>query len=296
MVFKLTLLTVLGMLLCCGPQPPAAVAEVAGDDTAQPVAEPVSEVVVDPPADSPPPKLIVDEWNPADALLERLERSHADLRDFQADIVYHKWDNVLKRPEIRTGEVLYQVQPEGSKRFAILLERLIVRNRARAHRKHYVFDGSWLVEKDHEAKIFIKRQVVPPDKQFDPLKLGEGPFPLPVGQPAKEVRARFNVRRLHKPRDETLAERLADRDVDGLLLVPKPDTPLAEDVKEMEVFYDRESLLPVGVSVTEANGDRKTVVLTDLRRDAGVDEKKLSIEEPDALDGWRIDIEPYRVP
>ena len=296
MAIKLTLLTILGMLLCCGAEPPAAMGEVSGEDPAPPVAEPIAEVVAEPPAESPPPKLIVDAWNPTDALLERLERSHADLRDFQADIVYHKWDNVLKRPEIRTGEVLYQVKPDGSKRFAILLERLIIRNRAREHRKHYVFDGSWLVEIDHESKIFIKRQVVPPDKQFDPLKLGEGPFPLPVGQPADEVRARFNVRRLHKPQDETLAERLAGRDVDGLLLVPKPGTPQAEEFERAEVFYDRESLLPVGVSVTEANGDRKTVILTNLKRDAGVDESKLSIEEPDALDGWRIDVEPYRAP
>jgi hypothetical protein len=269
MVFKLTLLPFLGMLLCCGPKPPAAVAEVPGEDTAPPVAAPVAEVVIEPPTDSPPPKLIVDAWNPTDELLERLERSHTDLRDFQADIVYHKWDNVLKRTEIRTGEVIYQVKPGGSKRFAILLERLIVRNRARDH---------------------------PPDKQFDPLKLGEGPFPLPVGQPAEEVRARFNVRRLHVPQDEALAERLAGRDLDGLLLEPKPDTPQADEFEQAEIFYDRESLLPVGVSVTEANGDRKTVILTDLKRDAGVDESKLSIEEPDALDGWRIDVEPYAAP
>ncbi|MHC4786473.1 MAG: LolA family protein, partial [Planctomycetota bacterium] len=166
--------------------------------------------------------------------------------------------------------------------------------RRREHRKHYIFDGSWLVEIDHEAKIFIKRQIVPPGQQFDPLKLGEGPFPLPVGQPKDEVRARFKVRVLLKPKDETLAERLADRDVEGLLLVPKPGTALAEDVKEMEVFYDRQSLLPAGVRVTEVNGDRKTVVLTNLKRNAGVDERKLSIEEPDARDGWRKDIEPWR--
>ncbi len=284
MAMKLTLLTLLGILLCCGPEPPAAA--VGGENPAPPVAGPS-------PA-SLPPKLIVDAWNPTDELLERLERSHADLRDFQADIVYHKWDNVLKFPETRTGEVLYQTKPGGSKRFAILLERLIVGNRARDHRKHFVFDGSWLVEIDHESKIFIKRQVVPPDKQFDPLKLGEGPFPLPVGQPADEVRARFKVRRLHEPTDETLAERLAGRDVDGLLLVPKPNTPQAQDFERAEIFYDRQSLLPVGVSLTEANGDRKTVILTDLKRDAGVDESKLSIEEPDARDGWRKDVEPWK--
>jgi outer membrane lipoprotein-sorting protein len=235
----------------------------------------------------------VDAPNPTDELLDRLEHGHADLRDFQADIYYLKWDNVLERDEIRTGEVLYQVQPGGSKRFAILLKKLYVRNRAREHRKHYVFDGSWLVEIDHESKMFIKRQIVPPDKEFDPLKLGEGPFPLPVGQPKDEVLARFKVRRVHEPDDKTLAKRLAGRPVDGLRLVPRPGTPPAEEFLHAELFYDRESLLPIGVSVTEINGDRKMVVLSKLKRNAGVDEKKLSIEEPDARDGWRIDIEPW---
>jgi hypothetical protein len=291
MAIKLTLLTLLGALLCCGPKPPAAA--VGGEDPS-PVDEPAAEVFAGPPPASPPPKLIVDEWNPTDDLLDRLERSHADLRDFQADIVYEKWDNVLKRKETRTGEVLYQAKPGGPKRFAILLERLIVRNRAREHRKHYVFEGSWLVEIDHESKIFIKRQIVPPDKQFDPLKLGEGPFPLPVGQPKDEVRARFKVRRLHEPQNETLTERLAGQDVEGLLLVPKPGTPAAEEIAQVELIYDRESLLPVGVSLTEVNGDRKTVILRNLKRNAGVDEDKLSIEEPDALEGWRIDVVPWK--
>ncbi len=102
------------------------------------------------------------------------------------------------------------------------------------------------------------------------------------------------MRRLHEPTDETLAERLAGRDVDGLLLVPKPNTPEAEDFERAEIFYDRQSLLPVGVSLTEANGDRKTVILSNLKRDAGVDESKLSIEEPDARDGWRKDVEPWK--
>jgi hypothetical protein len=284
MPIKLALLLLVGTLLRCGSaEPVAAVAGAPGGDPA-PAEEPA--------APGPPPKLIVDEWNPTDELLDRLERSHADLRDFQANIVYHKWDSVLQRNEIRSGEVLYQTKPRGTKRFAILLERLIVRNRSRAHRKHFVFDGSWLVEIDHEAKIFIKRQIVPPDKQFDPLKLGEGPFPLPVGQPRDEVRARFKVRRLHEPTDELLAERLAGQPVEGLHLAPKPGTPEAEDFEQAELFYDRETLLPVGISVTEANGDRKTVLLSKLKRNAGIDEGKLSIEEPDPRE-WRIDVRPW---
>ena len=228
-----------------------------------------------------------------DELLVRLERSDEDLRDFQAQIGYFKWDNVLERLERRYGEIIYQVRADGSKRFAILLERLIVGNRARQQRRHYVFDGSWLVEINHDAKHFIKRQIVPPGQTFDPLKLGEGPFPLPVGQPKEEVLARFHVELLAEPDNDLLKEQLADREVEGLRLVPKPKTPEAENVQSVELFFDADTLLPVGISLIETNGDRKTVILRDLRRNAGVDESKLSIEEPDPRQ-WQIDVRPWR--
>ena len=284
MLIRMTLALASGTVNGCGSpaqQPVAETLVVAGEPAATP--EPQDR-----------PRLIVDEPNPTHELLDRLEKSGADLRDFQAGIIYTKWDAVLNRREIRTGEVLYQVKPDGSKRFAILLEHLFVGRRKREHRKHYVFDGSWLVEIDHEAKIFIKRQIVAPGKQFDPLKLGEGPFPLPLGQPKAEVLARFKVRRLLRPQDETLAKRLGDRPVDGLLLVPRPQTPEADEIDHVEVFYDRETLLPVGILLVEVEGDRKMVILQDPRANEGVDEQKLSIEDPDPRDGWNIDIRPWK--
>ena len=232
--------------------------------------------------------------DPAQDLLERLETAASDLRDFQADIIYWKWDAALGRPEIRQGQVLYQSAPGGVlRRFAILLDLQIVNNRKREKHRHYIFDGSWLVEIDYDEKLFIKRQVVPPGQTFDPLKLGEGPFPLPVGQPKKEVEARFEVSALAKPQDETLATGLGDTPAEGLLLVPRPDTPEAKDIRRVELFYDPKTLLPVGICLTETGGDRKTVVLRNLKRNQGVDEAKLNILEPDPKE-WHIEVVPYR--
>ncbi len=257
-----------------------------------------------PPVDPPPP-----ETQPADApeasveltvedLLLLLERSADDLRDFQAQLTYYKWDALLEQEQIRTGELIYQVRADGSKRFAILFDRLYVGRSARDHRKHYIFDGSWLVEKDHEAKQFIKRQIVPPGRRFDPLKLGEGPFPLPIGQPQDEVLKRFEVDLAEIPADplplrggDAALSKLSG--VYGLLLTPKPDTPEAKDLKRAELFYDREMLLPRGINVVETNDDLKTVLLRDLKRNLGVDESKLDTSEPDPKE-WQIDIRPWR--
>ena len=46
--------------------------------------------------------------------------------------------------------------------------------------------------------------------------------------------------------------------------------------------------------VVEVSGNRKTVLLRDLRRNEGVDEDKLNIETPDPKEQWHIDIRPWR--
>ncbi len=236
-----------------------------------------------------------DAADPAEELLARLEGAAAGLRDFQADITFYQWDSVLERKEIRTGEVIYQVRSGGdrSKRFAILLTSVIVGNRKRDQQKTYVFDGSWLVEIDHDNRVFIKRQIVPPGQRFDPLKLGEGPVPLPVGQPRKEVLSRFRAHLLDKPQDEMLARHVADKPVEGLLLVPKPSTPQADKIAQVEIFYDSATLLPVGLGLTETSGDRKVILLRNLKRNEGIDKTKLSIEEPDPRE-WDIDVREWQ--
>ncbi len=253
----------------------------------------------EPPATQPQPEA---EPDPVEDLLDRLERSSADLRDFQAKIRYDIWDAVTEEKQIRSGELIYQVDPDdGAKRFAILFDTFIFGNRQEKEAKHYIFADGWLVEIDHERKQFIKRQIVAPGKTFDPLKLGEGPFPLPIGQPKHEVLARFDVQLLDAPSDPFLAKMLTDRDVEGMVLFPKPNTPEAEKFQRVELFYDRQTMLPIGINAVAADAidpddpnsrNRKMVLLSNLKRNKGVDESKLSIAEPDKRQ-WDIDIRPW---
>lgn len=242
------------------------------------------------------------ETDPVIELLDKLEKSTIELRDFQAKIRYSTWDAALEQLQLRTGELIYQVKPEdSSKRFAILFDTLIVGTRKQDHNKHYIFADSWLVEIDHESKHFLKRQIVAPGKKFDPLKLGEGPFPLPLGQSKDEVLARFNVKLLEKPSDEFLAGKLAGLDVKGMVLFPKPNTPEAEKFSKVELFYDSKMLLPIAINAVAAelvdpddpnSRNRKTVWLRDVKRNQGIDESKLSIAEPDKTQ-WTIDVRQW---
>ncbi len=288
-------LLAIGLLGCRNAVEGTAHAQSNPPASTQPAQQPPSDPAkpaapaAQPPAAPPGPQL-----DPAvDDLLTKLEKSATDLNSFTADVTYEKEDVVLGRRELRTGNLIYRLNPDNSKSFAILFDSTIVNDKKRAEEKHYIFNGRWLAEVDHKNKQFIKREVVPPGKQLDPLKLGEGPFPLPVGQPKAQVLARFDVTKADLPKEGRLKDL---RNVDGLLLVPKPGGPQAQDFAKVELFYDRETLLPVGIHTVEANGDHKTIRLTKVQRNPVLDAAalaKLDIKEPDARE-WRIDVRPWQ--
>lgn len=284
LTLKLTLLSVMVWFASCaaGNQPPQSA----------PAAPPAAAPAV-PQAPSPRAAEAID---PAlDALLTKLESSAKELTSFAAKIAYEKEDAILMRTETRTGEIIYRIDNDRhNKAFAVLFNSRIVGNRKENRLYHYIFDGRWLAEIDHENKQFIKREIVEPGKVLDPLKLGEGPFPLPVGQAKADVLERFTVSAIEVPTAGLLKTL---KDVDGVRLTPKAGTREADDYERVDIFYDRATSLPVGIEAVETNGDRKTVKLTDLKRNPEMDEamtKKLDIAEPDPKQ-WKIDIQPWRV-
>ncbi len=226
--------------------------------------------------------------------LDRLEQQAGSLKAFTAKVLYQHFDDLLGRRETRTGNIIYKVdETTRNTSFAVLFERIVVGNRAENRAKHYIFADRWLVEIDHEAKQFIKREVVPPGEELDPLKLGEGPIPLPIRQSREDVEERFEVSLVELPEEPPLN---ILKNVVGLRLVPKENTPEAKDFERVDVFYDRENGLPLGIIAIEKNGDEKTVRLDSVKHNPQLTDEqlaKISIDEPNPRE-WAIDVERLR--
>ena len=234
-----------------------------------------------------------------DALLDKLEATGDELRNFAANITYRKKDGLLNRKETRIGSIVYVSEPvEGLpgqqiRKFAILFDVLVVNAQRRDRSKHYVFDGRWLAEIDAQSKQFQAREIVPPGRVLDPLKLGEGPFPLPLGQNKREVLTRFIVDWADMPPGGMLVNL---ENVIGILLVPRPGTDEAREFTRVEVFYDKDSLMPIGVDAVYRNGDRKSVLLKELQHNVELDDDalaKVNIKQP-PRDKWVVIIEPWQ--
>ncbi len=237
----------------------------------------------------------IDPDDGVDEILEVLETKGGQLNGFTADVTYAKEDELLGRREIRRGKVLYS-NAKAKRQFAILFDTVIINRRKENQLRHYVFDGQWLAEVDHANKQFIKRQIVAPGQTLDPLKIGEGPIPLPVGQARADVQRRFEVERIALPSEGPLATLPTKPALTGLRLVPKKNTPEAEDFASVDLFYDLETGLPHGISMVASNGDTKMVRLTNLIANPELDDQQqamLLIQTPDPAQ-WAIDIRPWK--
>ncbi len=232
----------------------------------------------------------------ADALLTAVERTSDSLRDFRANITLETTDDVTGDTERRLGQLVF-VQEEGkpaTRRFAVVFEKFIDGSGRMDERPvRYIYADGWLTEADFKQRTLVRRQLARAGEQYDPLKPGEGPVPLPIGQRRADVLARFDASLATAP-DSTLLLKSA-RPMVGVRLKPKPGMA-DRDLVEASVWYDAQSLVPVGVEAQRKSG-RTVVALRDATMNGGIDDAQralLSLAEK-VTTGWRVDERPLPV-
>jgi hypothetical protein len=256
---------------------------------------------IDPPPATPAPA--PQEGSPAaprtfadaDALLAAVERTAETLRDFRANVTLETTDDVTGDVERRLGQLVL-VQDAGkpaTRRFAVVFEKFIDGSGRMDERPvRYVYADGWLTEADFTQHTLIRRQLARPGEQYDPLKPGEGPVPLPVGQRRADVLARFEATLADVPKATLLLKAAAARPMAGVRLKPRPGMA-DRDLVEAYVWYDRETLAPVGVEAQRRSG-RTVVALRGASINGGLDEAQRALLSLAAgsTEGWRVDERP----
>lgn len=305
-------LQVIGTWLAAGlaASSPATATTPAGD--AQPTEPGVRAWPVTPQPGAQPG--IPAEINTADDLLLALERTGEDLRTLQAGIRYTKVFALAGDEQIRTGKLYYRdegapgiVEPgqpgPAGRAFAVHFETLQLGRgegaRLDREERSYIFDGEWLVEKMPEARQMIKRQVVPPGQRFDPLRVGEGPFPIPIGQKRSEILERFEAE-LVDAADElelidptgALAARVARTPAYQVRLTPR--SAYADELKlaEIRLWYRADTLLPFLAWTLTSAEDESIVELIGVKTNEFLPAGVMDTRSPDR--GWDVEIREWR--
>ena len=228
--------------------------------------------------------------DPAVQLLDQLDARGRKLQSFQARVKYTREQGLLGDSQLRIGSIEYHAGETA--KFAIRFTHLVVDDALREKRSAYIFDGQWLAEVNIDEKQFIRRQIVAPGETYDPLKIGEGPFPFPIGQKRDEVLRQFTAELVAPAEDDPANTK-------HLQLKPRTHPQTGKPTSEfttVDIWYDAETLLPVKIVTYEKEADNTTIVeLVDAKVDTIDDEaaKQLfDITTPPVGSGWRVEVKP----
>jgi hypothetical protein len=198
-----------------------------------------------------------------EAILDRLERKGATVKDLIAKIEYIKEDEVLQSRQVFTGALRFK-EEDPNPRFLIKFDKSVhdgvVSNRAEWH----AFDGRWYIEARESTRSINKREILAPGSKEDIFRLGEGPFPLPFGQKKADIVKHFRVR-LIPPREGD------PPNTDHLECTPLRGTKLARQYDAVHFYVDRKLDLPVKMTTVQREDEQQiTANFSDLRVNTGM--------------------------
>lgn len=245
----------------------------------------------------------------ADDLLTALETADAGLKTLTAGIRYDRTFEIAGDRQVREGTLYFEARPReadrADRRFSIRFDRLIVGQRVRDEVKEFIFDGEWLVEKlpGEKPKMFTKRQVVPPGERFDPLRIGEGPMPIPIGQRREDILSRYAAELV--PADSDLSElelKTFVKESYQLKLTPRADRPDEDEFREIRLWYRQSPavggqpamLLPRMARTINRSGDESVVQLINVQVNGPIPADVMKTDTPGPKDGWDVQVIPFR--
>lgn len=263
----LTLTGGLGLVVGCAAtptehEPPVPVMQIPND--APPPA---------PPAEAKPDPEVV-------ALLDKIEEASSRIKTLKARVRYTRTQELTEDQQVRFGDFYYRASTDDSPtRFAVLFDRLLVDERARPMETWFIFDGNWLLERDHQDKTATRREMVAKGGESkDVLNMGDGAMPIPLKLKTATVLKSYFVKRLPDETDDK------GRELVHLQLTPKQ---AKQDTTPLELWFNKSdwSLHKV---VTEEDGDTVEMLFPRIENNPDLKPSVFDTALPDKSDGWQV--------
>lgn len=202
-----------------------------------------------------------------DEVLDGLYTVGKDLKSFTADVKLTESDAFSQDSWSRLGKVWYQQKSPGEARLRVTFETRLQDNVKAPQQIDYLLDKGWLVDRNYTRKLEVNRQVLRPGEKINLLKLGEGPFPLPIGQKREDVLRMFDVKKIAKAADDPA-------DTVHLKLTPRPNTQFERKFSAIDVWVDCQSIMPRRILTEDKNQT--------MTRGTDLDNVRLNAEIADA--------------
>lgn len=284
------------------------------------VLEATTRVVVDAPAATSSRLYVPKPGEPKDVgeLLDALEKAGGAIGSLKAEVRYTKIFGEIEGGEkqVRRGMLYFKAkrEPAGSappaagtepvarRVFQVDFTSLEIDDVRRDEQQTFIFDGEWLIEKQASARPpqMLRRRVVAPGETIDPLAIGEGPFPVPIGQKKQRILDRFKAEMV-EPSDAWPGSRSAAADQPTppewlaetyqLKLTPLKGTDESRRYAVVRIWYRKKDLLPRMAWTDDKNDASTEVFLLNAQTNVELGEEIFDTRLPE---GWNEQVEEFR--
>lgn len=245
----------------------------------------------------------------ADDLLTALETADQGIKSLQAEVKYIRDSGVLQgnNTVTRQGMLFFRADfrpasapdaPAAPPRraFAVDFDVEIVNTQVRKERRVFIFDGEWFVEKNYKDHQSKRERIVPKGQTADPLRIGSGPFPIPIGQKRSDILSRFTAQLLPPGDGIDEKDRQQFADTYQLKLVPRVGADEARDYDEIRLWYRKKDLLPSLARTVNPDGARSEVFLVGPEPNRQIPDQTFDTSPVPPGSGWDEDTQEYRKP
>jgi len=172
--------------------------------------------------------------------------------------------------EERTGWVVYQkAGKETPSRFRVHFDTLQQgAGPRRAQKLDYAFDGNWLSIAKHNVKQMHRLQVVTKGQKASPMRIGQGPLPLPFGQKASDVLEYYEAETRPVAKDEPAGTKY-------LKLSARKEHYRKLDVVRIEMWLNDKTHLPAKLVARDKKNKVTTAIFTKVKTNETIDTKKV---------------------
>jgi len=220
-----------------------------------------------------------------DQILDALDARGTGLKDFSANVTLTDTATDTGDTHISIGSVILQRKSPTDVRIRVAFTKKQVDNLITPQDHEYVLENGVLDDRDYQLKHENKGQLLKPGQNVDLFKLGEGPFPLPLGQKREDVLKIFDVARVGPTSDDPPG-------TVHLQLTPKNGTEMAKDFKTIDVWVETDSSMPRRIQTLDINQTTtRTTDLANVKLNTGVTDKDFTL--PPTTPDWNVIEGPY---
>ncbi|MFO0856930.1 MAG: hypothetical protein U0640_06195 [Phycisphaerales bacterium] len=253
--------------------------------------------------------------DPAEQLLAELETADQGLKTLQARVLYTRTFELQGDDQKWQGSLAFETTPNADpaqpaeRKFAVRFNQSEIGKRVQNEDKTFIFDGHWFTERNANLKTLTRREIVKQGEAADPMRIGDSPFPLPIGQKRADILSRYNVKRisamegidadsLPESMDVAKVETFL-KDATQLVLTPKPELEDTMNLDEIRLWYrqqktttddGKEVTLPrwlPRMAMTKNKEGSSIVQLVDVKLDQTLPTETFNVEAAGG-EGWVV--------